>query len=45
MSEYRNLKLRISGNRADVYLNRPGKHNALNPAMIEELHDALSEWR
>ena len=41
MSEYHHVKLRISGNRADIFLNRPGKHNALNPAMIEELHDAL----
>lgn len=43
MSQLKNLKLTINGNRADIFLNRPGKHNALNPEMIEELHEVLSE--
>lgn len=42
MNEYKNIKLRISGNRAAITLNRPAKHNALNPEMIRELHDAVT---
>lgn len=43
MSEFRNIRLTIRGNRADLLLCRPGKHNAINPEMTEELHEALSE--
>ncbi|MEN6453778.1 MAG: enoyl-CoA hydratase-related protein [Prolixibacteraceae bacterium] len=42
MSEYNQIKLRISGNRATISLDRPGKHNALNPEMIRELHEAVT---
>lgn len=43
MSEFENLRLKIDGNRADIILNRPGKHNAINPEMIRELHEVVSE--
>ncbi len=43
MSEYNHIMLRISGNRATISLNRPGKHNALNPEMIRELHAVVTE--
>jgi len=43
MGEFKNIKFSVTGDRATILLNRPGKHNALNPGMIEELHEALSE--
>lgn len=43
MSEFRNIRLTIRGNRADLLLSRPGKHNALNPETIEELHQVLTD--
>ncbi|MDD4191920.1 MAG: enoyl-CoA hydratase-related protein, partial [Mangrovibacterium sp.] len=42
MNEYKNIKLGISGNRAAISLNRPAKHNALNPEMIRELAEAAA---
>jgi len=41
MKKYKYIQLQIGGNRADVSLNRPRKHNALNPGMIEDLHAVL----
>jgi methylglutaconyl-CoA hydratase len=43
MKNWKNIQLNIEGNRANLVLNRPETHNALNPAFIEELHDALKE--
>lgn len=37
MNEYQSIKFIESGNRADIVLNRPARHNALNPLMIDEL--------
>lgn len=42
MNEFDNIRLTVKRPRADISLSRPGKHNALNPEMIEELHEALS---
>jgi methylglutaconyl-CoA hydratase len=43
MQALKNIKFVINGNRADVILSRPEKHNALNPEMIGELHEAINE--
>ena len=42
MGNWENIQLHIEGNRADLILNRPQVHNALNPEIIEEIHEALS---
>ena len=41
MKQWRNIELEIKGNRAYLQLNRPEVHNALNPALIHELGEAL----
>jgi methylglutaconyl-CoA hydratase len=41
MKKYKYVQLQIEGNRANLALNRPRKHNALNPELIEDLHKAL----
>lgn len=38
-----NVKLAIDGHRADVILNRPEKRNAMNQALLSDLHAALTE--
>lgn len=43
MKHWGNIQLNIDGNRANLVLNRPERHNALNPELIEELHEALME--
>ncbi len=43
MKEYKTIKLIIKGNRADIVLNRPSKHNALNPEMIGELVEVIND--
>ncbi|WP_159521017.1 enoyl-CoA hydratase-related protein [Sunxiuqinia indica] len=37
------IKIEVDGHRANLILNRPEVHNALNPEMIEEMHGALTE--
>ncbi len=41
MKNWKNIELTIIGQRANLVLSRPKVHNALNPEMIEELHEAL----
>lgn len=41
MKNWKNIQLKIDDSRADIILNRPEVHNALNPEVIEELHEAL----
>jgi methylglutaconyl-CoA hydratase len=43
MKEYQNIKVQVDHDRGLILLNRPAQHNALNPEMISELHDALDE--
>ncbi len=43
MKEYQDIKVQVDHDRATILLNRPEKHNALNTAMITELHEALDE--
>ncbi len=43
MSTYQNIMLQVDDDRATISFNRPEQHNALNPALIEELHAALDE--
>jgi len=40
---WKNIRLKIDGDRADLILNRPGIHNALNPELIGEIGKALDE--
>ena len=41
MKDWKNIQLQIHGNRANLILNRPDMHNALNPELIEDMHEAL----
>ena len=43
MKELKKIKLILNDSRATILLNRPSKHNALDPGMIEELHLAFNE--
>ncbi|MGQ7868451.1 enoyl-CoA hydratase/isomerase family protein [Sunxiuqinia sp. sy24] len=43
MKNWKNIKVKIAGHRANLVLNRPEVHNALNPEMIEEMHEALAK--
>lgn len=43
MSEYQYLQLEYGEDCATLWLNRPERHNALNAAMIGELHHAIDE--
>jgi len=43
MREQTNIRFTTGGNRADIVLDRPEKHNALNPEMIGELDEVISE--
>lgn len=42
MKDWNNIELQINGNRANLILSRPNKHNAINPELIEDMHEALS---
>lgn len=42
MKNWKNIQLKIEGHRADLILDKPEVHNALNPEMIEEMHEALA---
>lgn len=41
MNNWKNIRLKIEGDRADLILDRPEVHNALNPELIQEIGDAL----
>ncbi|SHJ42214.1 methylglutaconyl-CoA hydratase [Tangfeifania diversioriginum] len=41
MKNLKYITVKIDRNRADLILNRPDKHNALNPELIGEFRDAL----
>ena len=43
MKDWKNIQIKIAGHRANLILSRPEVHNALNPEMIEEMHEALEE--
>lgn len=43
MKNRKYIELKIEGNRADLILNRPEKHNALNPEVLMELQELL-DW-
>ncbi|WP_299581214.1 enoyl-CoA hydratase-related protein [uncultured Sunxiuqinia sp.] len=43
MKNWKNIQLEITGRRANLLLNRKKVHNALNPRMIEEMHEALAK--
>jgi len=43
MKNRKYIDLKIEGNRADLILNRPEKHNALNPDVLQEFQEAL-DW-
>lgn len=42
MKNWKNIQLTIAGRRANLVLSRAEVHNALNPEMIEEMHEALA---
>ena len=43
MSEYRYIELEQADGCVTLWLNRPERHNALNAALISELHHAIDE--
>lgn len=43
MKNWNNIKLTTNGNRANLVLSREQKHNAIFPALIEEMHEALNQ--
>jgi methylglutaconyl-CoA hydratase len=43
MMNWKNICLNIEGDRAEITLNRPKLHNALNPELISELNSAFDE--
>lgn len=43
MNSYQYIIVNIEDDRATVLLNRPAQHNALNPALMQELHQVLDE--
>jgi methylglutaconyl-CoA hydratase len=43
MKNRKYIKLKTKNNRADLILNRPEKHNALNPEVLKEFQEAL-DW-
>ena len=43
MSDYRYIELEQADGYVTLWLNRPDRHNALNAALIAELHHALDE--
>ena len=42
MKNQKYIEVKTEGNRTDLILNRPEKHNALNPEFLSELHEALN---
>ncbi|PTN08703.1 enoyl-CoA hydratase-related protein [Mangrovibacterium marinum] len=43
MKEFKNIIVQIDNNKATILLNRPKQHNALNPELISDMHEALEE--
>lgn len=43
MKNWKNIQIKIDGHRANIMLNRPKVHNAINPALIGEMHQALDQ--
>jgi methylglutaconyl-CoA hydratase len=43
MQTYQNIEFELSNNTGTLWLNRPEKHNALNPEMIREIIDCVAE--
>lgn len=41
MENWKNIKLELGDKRANLILSRPQVHNAINPELIEEMHEAL----
>jgi len=43
MKNWKYIEIKIKGNRADLILTRPEKHNALNPDFLNEFHQRLKK--
>lgn len=43
MEKPKYIELTINGNRADLVINRPERHNVLNPEVIQEIRNALMQ--
>jgi methylglutaconyl-CoA hydratase len=44
MQNYQSISVQLADKQANIWLNRPEKHNALNPLMIAELTEAFSRF-
>ena len=42
---WKNILLKIEGDRADIKLNRPELHNAINPLLITEFDEHLIKFQ